>query len=98
MAQVNPENSTPMPVVQSRRRFLSTAAGIAAGSTALALTIPPARAAGDPVFALIEKHRAANAALEAACHAEDGQDAAHEVEMSALADLLECIPTTIGGS
>jgi hypothetical protein len=36
MAQVNPENITAMPVVQSRRRFLSQAAGVAAGGTVLA--------------------------------------------------------------
>jgi hypothetical protein len=59
------------PVVDpTRRRFLSQAAGVAARGTALALaTIPstPAAAAPtgalDPVFALIEAHKAAEAAL-----------------------------------
>jgi hypothetical protein len=55
------------PVDQTRRRFLSTAAGIAAGSTALALAIPPARAADDPIFALIEAHRTTADALFKAC-------------------------------
>ena len=58
-----------MPVVSTRRRFLSQAAGAAAGGTALALApIPPAPAAAapagllDPVFSLIEAHRTARAA------------------------------------
>jgi hypothetical protein len=63
MAQVDSENTTAMPVVSTRRRFLSQAAGVAAGGTALALVaIPPAPAVGapasalDPVFALIAAH------------------------------------------
>jgi hypothetical protein len=74
MAQVNSENSTSMPVVQSRRRFLSHTAGVAAGRTVLALaTIPPGAAltapagALDPVFALIEAHKETEAALAVAC-------------------------------
>jgi len=69
MAQADSNNSTPMPVVSTRRRFLSQAAGAAAGGTALALApIPPAPAAAapagllDPVFGLIEAHRTARAA------------------------------------
>jgi hypothetical protein len=57
-----------MPVDPTRRRFLSNAAGVAAGGTVLALaTIPPASAAAapagslDPVFRLIEAHRTATA-------------------------------------
>jgi hypothetical protein len=37
MAQVNPEISTPMPALSTRRRFLSQAAGVAAGGTVLAV-------------------------------------------------------------
>jgi hypothetical protein len=66
MAQVDSKNTTAAPVDQTRRRFLSQAAGVAAGSAALALaTIPPALAANapagtlDPVFRLIEAHRTA---------------------------------------
>ena len=73
MAQADSNNSTPMPVVSTRRRFLSQAAGAAAGGTALALApIPPAPAAAapagllDPVFSLIEAHRTARAAYLAA--------------------------------
>jgi hypothetical protein len=69
MAQVDSENNTVMPVVQSRRRFLSQSAGMAAGGAVLALaTIPPAPASAapasplDPVFGLIAAHRAAGAA------------------------------------
>jgi hypothetical protein len=57
------------PVDPTRRRFLSQAAGVAAGGTVLALaTIPPVSAAAtpawalDPVFGLIEAHRTARAA------------------------------------
>lgn len=69
MPQANSDNSTLMPAAQSRRRFLSQAAGVAAGGTVLALaTIPPASAAVapasplDPVFSFIEAHRTARAA------------------------------------
>jgi hypothetical protein len=68
MAQVDSENSTAMPVVSTRRRFLSNAAGIAAGGTLLALAIPPvpaAAAAFDPVFDLIAAHRAFDATVHA---------------------------------
>jgi hypothetical protein len=58
-----------MPTAPTRRRFLSQAAGVAAGGTILALTtIPPAPATAapaglpDPVFSLIEAHRTARAA------------------------------------
>jgi hypothetical protein len=49
MAQATNVQSTNTPAVPTRRRFLSTAAGIAAGGTVLALaTIPPALAAAAP--------------------------------------------------
>src|ERR1700686_2024952 len=70
MAQVDSKNTTAAPVDQTRRRFLSTAAGVAAGSAVLALaTIPPAQPAAapagspDPVFGLIEAHLKATQAL-----------------------------------
>jgi len=72
MAQVNSENSTSMPVDQTRRRFLSQAAGVAAGSAALAMaTIPPALATVasasplDPTNASPELRAAARALDEA---------------------------------
>ena len=121
MIQADSVHSTPpmnAPVDQTRRSFLSTAAGIAAGSAAIALASPSARAADDPVFALIEAHKAAEAALEAAIRNSESAraaarrelldtdtvagfdslvDAAHEVEMSALDDLVEAVPATLAG-
>ena len=109
MTQADSVHSTQRPnapIDRTRRSFLSTAAaGLAAGSAALTLASPPARAAGDPVFALIEAHRAAEAALDAAIRNTDEAiagfdslvDAAHEVEMSALDDLVDASPTTLAG-
>ena len=67
MTQADRVHSTPptnTPADLTRRRLLSRAAGVAAGSTVLALaTIPPASAAAapasplDPVFALIADHK-----------------------------------------
>ena len=53
-----------MRAVTTRRRFLSTAAGITAGSTALALADPVLAAANDPIFEAIEFHKAARLAFE----------------------------------
>jgi hypothetical protein len=53
-----------MRAVTTRRRFLSTALGIAAGSTALALANPVLAAANDPVFAAIEVHKTARLAFD----------------------------------
>jgi hypothetical protein len=105
MAQADSNNTIAAPVDQARRRFLSTAVGIAAGGTVLALASLPASAADDPVFALIEAHRAADAALLVTLRAVDGHDnddavavdAAHQAELSALYDLIEAVPTTLAG-
>jgi hypothetical protein len=108
MAQADSKNTIAAPVDQTRRRFLSTAAAvIAAGGTALALASLPASAADDPVFALIEAHRAAAGAFGAVLHEEDDHfndvvaaarvDAAEDVELSALDDLMEAVPTTVPG-
>ena len=64
MTRADGSNSTLMRAVTTRRRFLSTAVGIAAGSTALALANPVLAAANDPVFAAIEVHKAARHAFE----------------------------------
>jgi hypothetical protein len=53
-----------MRAVTTRRRFLSTAVGIAAGSTALALANPVLAAANDPIFDAIDAHKAARLAFE----------------------------------
>jgi hypothetical protein len=69
MLKANSQNSTPMPGVATRRRFLSQAAAATAGASALALatiSAPAAVAAPagslDPVFSLIQAHRTAYAA------------------------------------
>jgi hypothetical protein len=112
MTQADRVHSTPptnTPVDPTRRRFLSTAASVAAGGTALALAPPPALAGHDPVFALIEVHRAADALLALACAekcrleglgnwgADGGTEGAHDAEESALEDLIEAVPTTLAG-
>jgi hypothetical protein len=62
----------------------------------------------DPVFALIEAHKATEAALAVACAekgrlkdlgdwgADGGTEAAHEAEWSALANVVECVPAIAG--
>jgi hypothetical protein len=104
------------PVDSNRRRFLTNAAGVAAGGTVLALAaIPPASALAapgtvlDPIFALIETHKATEAALAVACvekerleylgdwGADGGTEAAHDAEWSALANVVECVPATVAG-
>ena len=112
MTKADRVHSTPrlnMPVDPTRRRILSQAAGIAVGGAALALAVPPTLAADDPVFALIETHKAAEAALgstlaeksrlEGAGQKYDDSlaEAAHEAEISALYDLIEAVPTTLSG-
>jgi hypothetical protein len=70
MSQADNTAAIAMPAGSSRRRFLSHAAGVAAGGAVLALaTSPPAAAVvaptgalacaeADPIFALIARHRA----------------------------------------
>jgi hypothetical protein len=60
----------------SRRRFLSAAATLAAGSAALGLAIPPAAATDDPIFVAIEAHKAAFARVIAAIDVEQAAEAA----------------------
>jgi hypothetical protein len=67
-----PPTNTPT----SRRRFLSTAATLAAGSAALGLAIPPALAADDPIFVAIEAHKAAFVRVIAAVDVEQAAEVA----------------------
>jgi hypothetical protein len=67
MAQANTNNSTSMPVDSTRRRFLSQAASVAAGSAVLAVVttapLPAIALQGlpDPILQAIEAHKAARA-------------------------------------
>ena len=72
-----PRTNTPT----SRRRFLSTAAALAAGGAALGLAIPPAFATDDPIFVAIEAHKAAFAHVIAAIDIEQAVEASIPKEM-----------------
>ena len=76
MSQANSINTTSLPVDLSRRRFMAAAAAasaVSAGALAVA-AMPPVAAVGipaaclttDPIFAVIERHRAEQQAYEAA--------------------------------
>src|SRR3954464_15067790 len=64
MTRADGSNSPLMRAVTTRRRFLSTAVGIAAGSTVLALANPVLAAGNDPIIEAIEVHKAARLAFE----------------------------------
>jgi hypothetical protein len=110
-----PPTNSPISQVDatSRRRFLTNAAGLAAGGTALALAIPPApsAAAFDPVFDLIAAHREVNATVhaieaEATRQSDLGiyvETEANDItehasaEMDLFLRLLDIVPTTLAG-
>jgi hypothetical protein len=110
MTQADSVHSTPPTnTPTTRRRFLSASATLAAVGTAGVLAIPPAAAIHDPVYALIETHKAMTAALDAILR-EKGRiedagrpfddslaDAAHDAEDAALTELIETVPPTLGG-
>jgi hypothetical protein len=76
MTQADSVHSTPPTnTPTSRRRFLSTAATLAAGGAALGLAIPPALATDDPIFVAIEAHKAAFARVIAAIDIEQAVEA-----------------------
>lgn len=87
------------PMFPPRRKFLLQAAGVAAGSAALGMALPlpePAQAAvagPDPIFAAIERHRAAYATYDAAL-GEDELEAyiPRERRRSSFYDALEGDP------
>jgi hypothetical protein len=106
MTQADSENTTAMPVAPTRRRFLSTAATLAAGGAALGLAIPPALASNDPIFVAIEKHKIARAAVSAAvdrhnhhedAHTYDAVGSAFEAETDAACAILSIRATTAAG-
>jgi hypothetical protein len=95
----------------SRRRFLSAAAALAAGSAALALEIPPALATeSDPIFAMIERHRELSAHCRAAYDISGNLLAGPEFDAAEAVSaerndrltnhvdaLIGCEPTTMAG-
>src|ERR1035437_8185550 len=72
MAQVNSETSITVPVDTTRRHFLTVAAGASVASVgtlavaAIATGAPPAALAVDPIYAAIERHKAAGIVWDAA--------------------------------
>ncbi len=91
-----------------RTALLASLAGLGA-AVSLPKVAKAAAASTDPIFAAIEKHKAANAAYEAALapcgkvvgrdlpHLEGALDAATEAEEEARYDMHEAVPTTIAG-
>jgi hypothetical protein len=78
MAQADSKNSITAPAVSTRRRFLSQAAGVAAGGAVLGMALPMPVPAGalervpDPILEAIEAHKAARATwLEWVCRHSD---------------------------
>src|SRR5882724_7955608 len=86
-SRADSENSTAMPAGSTRRSFLSTAAGVAAGGAVLALAaIPPVSAAAapagspDPIFAMIVRHKKLQAEwMELHDRLDEAEVAAYEV-------------------
>ena len=76
-----------MSVDPTRRRFLSTAVTLAAGSAALGLAIPPAFATDDPIFVAIEAHKAAFARVIAAVDVEYAAEAENPKDDTRLLNL-----------
>jgi hypothetical protein len=97
MAQADSNISIPAFVDLTRRRLLSQAAGVAAGSAGLALAVPPAWAssAADPIFAAIDAFRRA----DASCVAVDGDipDKLMDRRCDAYSIVLRTRPSTPAG-
>jgi hypothetical protein len=83
------------PVDPTRRRFLSNAAGLAAGGTALALASPPASAADDPIFAAIDAFRRSDSSC-VAVHG-DIPDELMDLRHEAYSVVLRTRPSTPAG-
>src|SRR5258708_30670117 len=89
MAEVNSENSTAVPAVSTRRRFLSQAAGVAAGGTALALaTIPPAAAVAAPAN-LLDPTKASPELRAAALSLDEAHERLKAAKARFSADLIK---------
>jgi hypothetical protein len=112
MTQADSVLSTPPTNTPTRRRFLSTAATLAAGGAALAVSVPQALAteSDDPIFAMIERHRELSAHCNSAydisgkLHEGPEFDAAdaisqerHDRVIEQADALIYCEPTTMAG-
>jgi len=97
-------STTPIRSRRAGMAGLAVTVSIAATASSSAPAARSARATADPVFALIETHKALETALRSVVrendHAEGNDslvDAAHDAEMSALVNLIETVPTTLAG-
>ncbi len=86
----------------SRRSLFTAAAAALAGTAGLAAPFPLANSVEpDPIFALIERHRAVYAAhgasLERGCTNDEAQ-AACDADEAAWRTLLDATPTTVAGA
>ncbi len=89
-------STPPINAPTSRRRFLSVASTLAAGSAALALAIPPALATDDPIFVAIEAHKAAFARVIAAIDLEQAADGSWHNFL--IRNLTEILPGLLRGN
>jgi hypothetical protein len=110
MAKADSVHSTPPTnTPTTRRRFLSASAGLVAVGASLTLATPPAGASEDPIFGLIEAHRKASAAHDAALVEQNRLEQIGDPEadwiteapchaaMDAFHDLIETPPKTLAG-
>lgn len=90
----------------SRRGFLARGAVTVAGASLLATPAFPIPAGTDPIFGLIEKHRAARSVVSAAVYQHDHHEDAHtydavglafEAETEAACALINIQATTVAG-
>src|SRR5258706_16474403 len=86
---------TTMPPEATRRRFLSRAAGVAAGGAVLAPASPPASAMDDPIFAAIDAFRRSDASC-VAVHG-DIPDDLMDLRHAAYSVVLRTRPNTPAG-
>jgi hypothetical protein len=98
------ETETPAPsaLVSNRRKFLmNTVVSVASLASASAIAAPAIaeKSACDPIFALIERHRAAAAYYKTTSPDidRDEDDAAELADCEALCDLIGTAPTTLVG-
>jgi hypothetical protein len=88
-----PTNTSANTPLSSRRRFLVQAAGVAAGGATLGMALPlPAPAATpDPIFAVIEKHKALTVPFDAAWKARGSFNDTGDYDQQSLKKLNDAI-------